>query len=163
MTPAWLVVLALAPAPARQAATDSLVVEVAGQVTVLRAADLAALPQDTIRGRIHDGPEVAYVGPRLAAVLTRAGANLGTLRGAALAQYVVVEARDGYRVVFAVAELVEEVSGRQVILACQADGRVLGAADGPYRIIAAGESRPARWARMVSVVRLLPAAEGRRP
>jgi hypothetical protein len=126
---------------------------VAGTTRVLTAADLRALTPDTVAMQFHDGPRLRFVGPSLAAVLTAAGADLEELRGADLAQYVVVEASDGYRVVFAVAELSPEFQSSRIILALSADGEPL-ARDGPFRVIAEGEPRPARSARHVVALRL---------
>jgi hypothetical protein len=127
----------------------------------LSAAQLLSLPQDTIRARAHDGPERAFVGPRLSAVLRLAGAPVDSLRGRALAQYVLVEARDGYRVVFAAAELNEAFTGRRIILAHSADGQAIPADAGPWQVIVEGELRPARWIRQVTSIRLSAAPSAR--
>ncbi|HSA54992.1 MAG TPA: hypothetical protein VLE53_04770 [Gemmatimonadaceae bacterium] len=151
---AWLVLLMLWPFAvsgktrrdvddrgAWQAArNDSVVVEVGGSAHTFTGAELRALPQDTVRARAHEGPMQAFVGPSLAAVLAKQGARLDSLRGRALAPYVLVEARDGYRVVFGVAELSRSLAGRRVILAHLADGKALDTAMGPWRVIAEGES-----------------------
>jgi hypothetical protein len=154
--PFRLAVLALLlPLPLdAQSSSEEVRVEVQGAARVFRAADLRALPQDTIRARAHGGPDQVFVGPTLAAILTSAGARLDSLRGRALAQYLTVEARDGYRVVFAVAELSAAFTSRRVILAHTADGRPLAAADGPWRVVSEGEQRPARWVRQVSALLL---------
>jgi hypothetical protein len=41
-----------------------------------------------------------------------------------------------------------------IILADKADGKALGAEDGPYRLIIGGDKRPARSARQVIAVEL---------
>jgi hypothetical protein len=130
----------LLAAPFAAQATRDVVVDVAGVIDTLTFADLAALPQDTVRARMHGGPEQEFAGPRLAAVLARAGARLDSLRGSALAQYVVVDARDGYRVVLAVAELAAGFTTRRVILAQTMDGRQIdeGAVASHHRRGAAG-------------------------
>jgi hypothetical protein len=60
-----------------------------------------------------------------------------------------VEAADGYRVLFSIAELDAKFTDRTVIVADQKDGQLLPASEGPYRLIVPGEKRPARWARQV--------------
>lgn len=137
----------------------TLQVEVGGVTRPITETELKAMPQDTVRGRAHGGPEEVFVGPTLARVLAAAGAPVDSLRGRALAQYVVVEARDGYRVVFAVAELSAALSPQRVILAHTVDGRPLAAEQAPFRVIAEGELRPARWARQVTALRLKAAPE----
>jgi hypothetical protein len=77
-----------------------------------------------------------------------------SLRGRSLATYVLIEAADGYRVLFSIAELESGFTDRVVILADQKDGHPLPAAEGPYRLIVPGEKRPARWARQVVRVSL---------
>jgi len=144
---------------AAQAAADGIRIEVAGATRALSSAELRALPQDTVRGRAHDGPEHVFVGPTLGAVLAAGGARLDSLRGRALAQYVLVEARDAYRVVFAVAELNPAFTGRRVILARTSDGQPLTPTEGPWQVIVEGELRPARWVRQVTSIRLRPAPD----
>jgi Oxidoreductase molybdopterin binding domain len=80
-----------------------------------------------------------------------------SLRGPALASYVLVEGADGYRAVFGLAEMNDSFSERVPLLADQKDGGALSAKDGPYQLILPGEKRPARWVRQVqriSVVQL---------
>lgn len=138
-----------------QAPADGIRIEVAGVARVLTGAELRRLVQDTVRARAHDDPEQVFVGPSLAAVLATGGARLDSLRGRALAQYVVVEARDAYRVVFAVAELSSAFTHRRIILAHSIDGRPLDAVDGPWQVIVEGELRPARWVRQVTTIRVV--------
>ena len=133
-----------------QAPADGIRIEVAGVIRVLTGAELRRLAQDTVRARAHDDPEQVFVGPSLAAVLATGGARLDSLRGRALAQYVVV-----YRVVFAVAELSSAFTHRRIILAHSIDGRPLDAVDGPWQVIVEGELRPARWVRQVTTIRVL--------
>jgi hypothetical protein len=150
----YLVLVGVLTAGTLAAQSTGLVVESGTDVRTLTASELSALPQDTVRARAHDGPEQVFVGPRLSAVLERAGVRLDSLRGKALAQYVVVEARDNYRVVFAIAELSSEFTTRRVILAQSVDGHSLSAEQGPWRIVVEGELRPARWVRQVSAIRV---------
>lgn len=146
--------LITAPSPVAAQAPDDLQVEVNGVTHVLTAGALKNLPQDTVRGRMHDGPEQVFVGPRLSDVLRQAGGSLDSLRGARLAQYVVVEARDNYRVVFSIAELARDFTSRRVILAHSVDGSALPPEQGPWRLVVEGELRPARWVRQVSALRV---------
>jgi hypothetical protein len=66
-----------------------------------------------------------------------------------MARRVVVEAADGYRVVFALAELDPSIGARHVLVVDREDGNPLSASDGPYRLVVEGEVRPARWSRQV--------------
>ena len=58
---------------------------------------------------------------------------------------VLVEASDGYRAAFSLAELDPEMTDRVVLLADTKDGQPLSPREGPFRIIVPGEKRPARW------------------
>lgn len=139
---------------ARTAQGDRVLVEGHGTAHPLAGAALRALPQDTTSARTHDRPMQTLIGPSRAAVLGAQGARLDSLQGRALAQYVLVEARDDSRVVFAAAALHHGLTGRRVILAHLADGRALDSVMGPWRVIAERDSRPARWIRQVSALRL---------
>jgi len=150
----WLFALLLA-LPQTQRAPDSLIIEVAGRITVIRAADLAALPRDTVRTTIHGGPQLTYTGVKLTEVLRRVGIATDSLRGPALVTRVLVEAADGYRVIFSLAELAPSFGERRVLLVDQVDGHPLPANEGPWRLAAAGDAgEHARWVRQVAAIRV---------
>src|SRR5215471_10570126 len=78
--------------------------------------DLAALPRHEVRARDRDGTEATFAGVALVDLLRLAGVPLGAeLRGSAMALYLVVEAADGYRVVFALPELDPAFTDRVVL------------------------------------------------
>jgi hypothetical protein len=150
--------LALAlPSPAAGQATASLqLVSEAGATTELSLDSLRRMPQVELRGQIHDGPELVFRGPALDAVLALAGAPEGRdLRGPALRLVVLAEARDGYAVVYSLAELSPDLGARRGIVAIEQDGQPLGEQDGPIRIVLEGEKRPARWIRQLERLRIV--------
>jgi hypothetical protein len=121
----------------------------------MTAAEIARLPRRTVRAKDHEGKESAFEGVPLIEVLKAAGAKFGNdLRGPALATYLLVEASDGYRVVFALPELDPACTDRVVLLADRRDGAALGAKEGPLRIVIPDEKRHSRWVRQVIVLRL---------
>jgi DMSO/TMAO reductase YedYZ molybdopterin-dependent catalytic subunit len=69
-----------------------------------------------------------------------------------VASYVLAEAADGYRVVFSLAELDSGILDSEVIVADTMDGAPLGAQQGPFRLVAPNEKRPARWVRMLKAI-----------
>ncbi|HVF28445.1 MAG TPA: hypothetical protein VM943_09410, partial [Pyrinomonadaceae bacterium] len=72
----------------------------------LSAADLVKLPRRAVRATDHGGKEAAFEGVELVEVLKLAGVKFGEeLRGKSLALFLVVDAADGYRAVFALPEL----------------------------------------------------------
>lgn len=119
------------------------------------AADFQALPRQTVTTRGHDGKDSKYEGIALAELLQKAGVPLGKeLRGKAVSLYLVVEAADGYRAVFALPELDPAFSDRVVLLADRRDGQPLTPKEGPLQVIVPGEKRHSRWVRQVVALRL---------
>ena len=151
-----LLVLAFATPGAVQAQSSLQLVSESGTVMDLPMDSLRAMPQVELRGRIHDGPELVFKGPAHDSVLARAGAPRGRdLRGPALRLVVLAEARDGYAVVYSLAELSPGLGARRGIVALEQDGQPLSDKDGPLRIILEGEQRPARWIRQLERLRIV--------
>ncbi len=116
----------------------------------LGAADLAKLPRLTVSAKDHDGKPATFEGVALVEVLRLAGVEFGEkLRGKSLALFLVVEAADGYRVVFALPELDSAFTDEVIILAGHRDGKALSEAEGHWRIVVPNEKRQARWVRQV--------------
>src|SRR5437868_302764 len=114
----------------------------------LTAADLAKLPRATV-GTNSDGITVVYEGVWLHEVLKKAGAPGGNdLRGKALASYLLAEAKDGYQVLFSLAEIDPVFTGNEILLADTADGKPLIGSQGPFRLVAPKDKRGARSVRM---------------
>jgi len=125
-----------------------------GRTRSVTPADLAHLARHDTTVSAHDVTG-RYSGVALTDLLAIVNAPLAdSLRGRSLATYVLVEASDGYRVLFSIAELDSKFTDRVVILADKKDGQPLPAAEGPYRLIVPGEKRPARWARQVTRISL---------
>ena len=125
-----------------------------GQSTTLAAAQIAKLPRVTVSVKDHD-VSAQFEGVALATLLSSAGIQLGDkLHGTRLAEVLMVEAADGYKVAFALAEVDPAFATREIILADKRDGKSLDAKEGPFRIVAPGDKRGARWARQVTVLRV---------
>jgi hypothetical protein len=121
----------------------------------LTTAEFAQLPRQTVRAKGHDGKEAEFAGVPLIELLKTAGVKFGqNLRGPALATYLVVEAADGYRAVFALPEPDPAFTDRVILLADRRDGKPLDEREGPLRIIVPGEKRPARWVRQVVALKV---------
>jgi len=121
-----------------------------GQERTITASDLSRLTRHDTTVSAHQ-VSGRYSGVSLRDVLALGNAPAtDSVRGRALTTYVTVEATDGYRVVFSLAELDPGFTDRVVILADRVNGQPLPASEGPYRIIVPGEKRPARWARQVA-------------
>jgi DMSO/TMAO reductase YedYZ molybdopterin-dependent catalytic subunit len=137
---------------------DTLVIsgDVASPLT-LSKADLAKMPRASVTLNV-EGKESTYEGVLLYDILTQAGAPLGKqLTGKALASYILAEARDGYQVVYTLAEIDPSFTGNKIIIADTVNGKPLVQDQGAFRVVVPGEKKAARSVRMVekiSVVRL---------
>lgn len=124
-------------------------------VVPLDAGTLAALPRESVTATAHDRT-LHCEGIALAALLRATGAMpIEPLRGAQLSRYVQVDARDGYRVLFALAELDPTLGDRKLFLVDRCDGKPLSPDDGPLRLLAPDASRPARWVRQVEAITVI--------
>lgn len=120
------------------------------QVLTLTADDLAGMPRATLKTN-SGGMETVYEGVWVHEILKRAGAPQGqSLRGKALAGYVLAEARDGYQVVFSLGELDPSFIDNQILLADTANGKPLPDAQGPFRLVVPKDKPGARSARMLT-------------
>jgi DMSO/TMAO reductase YedYZ molybdopterin-dependent catalytic subunit len=121
---------------------------------VLTVADLKKMPRKTLTVmNPHDKKKETYEGVLLEELFAKAGVPQGEqLRGASMATYVLAEATDGYRVVFSLAELDSGILESEVIVADTVDGAPLSAQQGPFRLVAPHEKRPARWVRMLKSI-----------
>lgn len=117
----------------------------------LSAADIAALPRSKVTISDH-GVDATFEGPTFANLLGLGGAapSGGKPHADQLRKYMLVEAADSYRALFALAELDPAFTDRLVILADTRDGKPLPAKEGPFRVIVQGERRQARCVRQVT-------------
>jgi DMSO/TMAO reductase YedYZ molybdopterin-dependent catalytic subunit len=126
----------------------------------LTAPDLRKMPRKTLSvTNPHNEKTEVYEGVPLEELLRRAGVpQHEQLRGQAMATYVVAEAGDGYKVVFSLAELDSGILDLEVIVADTMDGAALAAKEGPFKIVAPHEKRPARWVRMLKSITVVRAS-----
>lgn len=104
----------------------------------------------------HNKKSEVYEGVLPEELLRRAGApQHEQLRGSHMANYVLAEAEDGYKVVFSLAELDSGILESEVIVADTMDGAALGPKEGPFKIVAPHEKRPARWVRMLKSITVI--------
>ena len=103
----------------------------------LQISDLEKMPHVSVEVKDYDGHLTTYEAVPLAELLKAAGAPIGEkLRGAYMASYVLAEAKDGYRVVFALPELDPVFTDSKVLVAYAANGKPLPDGQGPFRIAA---------------------------
>ncbi len=144
--------------PKEKAADSKTIVSVKGDVErplELTAEEFAKLPRQAVHAKDHEGKEADYEGVAVSDVLKAAGVKLGTdLRGKALASYLVVEASDNYRAVFALPELDSGFTDRLIVLADRKDKKPLDEKHGPLQVVVPGEKKHARWVRQVVTLRI---------
>lgn len=76
----------------------------------------------------------------------------GRLRGTALRQYVVAEARDGYRAVLALTEADSAYSAATIIVAYEANRAPLDERTGPLQLIVAADRQHGRWVNQLECI-----------
>ena len=133
---------------------SSAVLRVGGNVATplsLSANDLKALPRKTLKVlNHHENKEETYEGVAVQELLRRAGVPQNEkLRGSAMATYVLAEAADGYSVLYSLAELDSDFQDSEVIVADTMNASPLGEKQGPFKMVAPHDKRPARWIRML--------------
>ncbi len=120
------------------------------------AATLAALPHASITVyNEHAKANQTYSGVALIDLLAKMGVPEKP-RGKELKLYIVAEGSDGYQVVYSIGEVTPDVHDGTVMVADGQDGKPIGN-DGPLKLVATGEKRPARWVRNLVAVRVLTA------
>jgi hypothetical protein len=136
--------------------SQQLTIQVAsGKPIVLTRADIEALPRSKATTGAS-GSSTTFEGVTLKAVLERAGVGFGeSLKGKQLAACLVVEAADGYRVVFALPEMDPAFTDNQIVLAFVRNGKPLDDKEGPYRIVIPDEKRMARWVKQVTILKVI--------
>ncbi|MHB1170145.1 MAG: molybdopterin-binding protein [Longimicrobiales bacterium] len=154
LAPSLVVAQQRVPCPVAEPGALVLYGDIPEPIT-LSAAELAALPQVTVTGTAHDGAATTYAGPTVGSILARADLPGGAaLRGPEMLRYVVVEAVDGYRALFALAEFDSMYNPQVPILTLQQSDGPLDEDAGLFQIIAPDEERHARWVRQVACLRI---------
>ncbi|MBV9672101.1 MAG: molybdopterin-dependent oxidoreductase [Verrucomicrobia bacterium] len=138
--------------------TQQLTLRIGGEVPApaeWKLSEFARLPRSTVRVKDRDGRDITYGGVSLTDVLRAVSLrlNAGTIPSReTVAKYILIVAADGYRAVFATAEIDPALTERTILLADQKDGQLLSSLQGPLRIVVPGEKRPARWVRQVRAI-----------
>ena len=124
---------------------------------VLHLADLQAMPQSTVQVfNSHTGQNESYSGPRVAAVLAKAGVALvERTQHDILDSYVLGTGSDGYFVVFSGAELQPGLHKTEAIIAIAQGGQPL-TRTGSFQLIDPEDAKPARWVRNLKALTVVP-------
>jgi DMSO/TMAO reductase YedYZ molybdopterin-dependent catalytic subunit len=147
-----------------QAAGFDLVVKGESKALNLSLAEIEAMPRTKLAVKDRDGATNTFDGVLLHEILLQVEAPHGELlRGEALTLSVVVRAKDGYAVVFSLAELDPLFTDRRVLLAFRRDGEALDSHSGPLRLVIPEEKRRGRWVRQVTELQIVKTSIGTRP
>ncbi|MFS8084917.1 MAG: molybdopterin-dependent oxidoreductase [Acidobacteriota bacterium] len=124
--------------------------EVEHPLAVTRA-DLDKFARQMLKAKSRDGKEHKYEGVSVGDLLQKAGVEFGeALHQEAAATYLLAEAADGYRVVFALPEFDSPSIDRLILIVDRVDGNPLPAAIGPLQLIAPGDKGHGRWVRQIT-------------
>ena len=119
----------------------------------LSMAELAAMPRQSVKVPNPNGGDYTYEGVSLFEVLKKAGApGANTLRGAALANYVLAKASDGYQVTFTLGEIDPSFGNTMILIADKRDGAPLPGNQGSLRLIVPNDHEGARSVRMLETL-----------
>lgn len=164
-SPAWAQGGQPPAAPAQPQHAPILVVRnPSGETTTISPQQFAELPRTSFQAKMpHSEQTATYAGVLLGHVLQEAGVEPTSkskdsqeLARPLRSAYVLVEAADGYQVVFSLPEVFPELEGRDVLLADRENGRPLDAKAGPYRIVVAQGAGYERWVRQVRRILVQP-------
>lgn len=124
--------------------------------TKLSANDLLGMPHISVTvHNPHANADETYSGVRLADLLAKQGAPLGSdLHGKALAYYIVATGSDGYDAVLALAEADPSFHPGEVLVADQMNGKPLDSHSGPFKFVVTEDKRPARSVRNLVAIEL---------
>lgn len=128
-----------------------------GKILSLTVKDMAKFTRREIKAKMpHDEKEAVYSGFNLSDILLDAGAKIGKgeIRGKELAAYLLVEAADGYKVIFAIAEIAPEFTDKVILLADTRDGKPLDENNGTWQLIVPDEKKHGRWVRQVVTLKV---------
>jgi len=130
---------------------DCVALTVQGEIELkLSLSDLSLFHRRSRRAKDELGKESLFEGVLVYEILQAAGVTFGKeLRGKSLADYLLVQTEDGYRVVFALPELDPTFRDTEILLVDRRDGELLAGNDGRLRLIIPDEKRYARWVRRI--------------
>ncbi len=155
----------LAAAPAERPAGSAVIVVTgaSGHAARLAPAALRRLPSERVTvsfGTDHGRRHGTFTGPLLWTVLAREGAIDPAQPRAAVRETVLITGSDGYSAALALGEIAPAFEAKHVIVADQADGRLLG--PGHFRLVVPGDRYGGRSVRdVVRIAVIAPESEQR--
>ena len=135
--------------------STSLTLTVKDKATTFSVADLAAMPQKTVKvHNAHTNADESYSGVLLSDMLAKSGFVADkTTQQTMLHSYLRAEGTDKYWVIYSLTEVEASEHAGDVIVAIAMDGHSLGA-DGNLKLISSDDKKPQRWVRNLSSISL---------
>lgn len=140
--------------------STQLQITVDGKTSTVTLAELAAMPQKTVKvHNEHTKKDEAYTGVALSDLLARSGFAVGQpTHRKMLHSYLVAEGTDKYWVLYSATEIEGSEHEADVLVATGVDGGPLGE-DGQLKLVASADKKPQRWVRNLSAIRLVTVSE----
>jgi len=127
---------------------------IGGKSVTLSVSELSNLPHQTVKATDHGTP-ATFEGVLLTDVLAEVDLPLGEkFHNTTASYYLTAEGKDGYRAVFAWAELDTTFMDKAVYVVTKRDGKLLTDKDGPFELVVPGEKKAARWVRQLTRLRI---------
>jgi hypothetical protein len=127
---------------------------IGGKSVTLSVSELSNLPHQTVKATDHGTP-ATFEGVLLTDVLAKVDLPLGEkFHSTGASYYLTVEGKDGYRAVFAWAELDTTFMDKPVYVVTKRNGKPLSEKDGPFQLVVPGEKRSARWVRQLTALKI---------
>jgi len=133
----------------KAAPSTTLMVTAAGKMVTYTPADLAAMPQKTIKvSNFHTKTDQTYTGVVLADLLAKSGADIGKLL---LRTYIKATGTDKYWVLYSGIEIDPASHMGDTIVALTLDGQPL-ADNGAFQLVSSDDKKPQRWVRNLTAL-----------
>jgi hypothetical protein len=147
-------------AHAKASPSTQLELTLNGRSSTITLADLAAMPQTTVKvHNPHTQKDESYTGVALADLLAKYGFAVGqSTHRAMLHGYLAAEGTDQYWVLYSLTEIEPSEHEAKVIVATSLDGGSLGE-DGQLKLVDTADKRPQRWVRNLAALRIVSVGE----
>jgi hypothetical protein len=129
--------------------STTLTVTAANKTTTYTPADLATLPQKTIKvSNAHTHTDQTYTGPLLTDLLAKSGADTGK---PLLRTYIKALGTDKYWVLYSGIEIDPASHAGDTIVALTLDGQPL-TESGAFQLVSTEDKKPQRWVRNLTAL-----------
>lgn len=122
----------------------------------LSEADLRQMDVENVGVSDQNDQMHTFVGVRLIDILAKAGVPVGDqLRGPNMTKFVLLTAKDGYKVVYSLPVLDPTFTNQVFVLAFEKDGQPLPAESGPFQMVVSQDMKEARWIKTVTEIKVM--------